>query len=63
MTGFEPWIYDVASNRSTHCATPSPLGSKFVLYQTNLHLDCGGGQVVSMFAFYSDDPSSNPAKA
>ena len=21
----------------------------------------GGGQVVSVFAFYSDDPSSNPA--
>ena len=23
----------------------------------------GGGQVVSMLAFYSDDPSSNPAEA
>ena len=23
---------------------------------------CGGGQVVSVLAFYSDDPSSNPAK-
>ena len=23
----------------------------------------GGGQVVSMLDFYSDDPSSNPAKA
>ena len=32
------------------------------------HLDkivkqgCGGGQVVSVLAFYSDDPSSNPAE-
>ena len=25
--------------------------------------DCGGGQVVSVFAFYSNDPSSNPAEA
>ena len=23
---------------------------------------CGGGQVVSVLAFYSDDPSSNPAE-
>ena len=23
---------------------------------------CGGGQVVSELAFYSDDPSSNPAE-
>ena len=26
-------------------------------------LGCGGGLVVSMLAFYSDDPSSNPAEA
>ena len=26
-------------------------------------MGCGGGQVVSMLAFYSDDPSSNPADA
>ena len=24
-------------------------------------LDCGGGQVVSVIAFYSDDPGSTPA--
>ena len=28
----------------------------------NLMLGRGGGQVVSMLAFYSDDPSSNPAE-
>ena len=26
-----------------------------------MSLGCGGGQVVSVLAFYSDDPSSNPA--
>ena len=25
-------------------------------------MGCGGGQVVSLLAFYSNDPSSNPAK-
>ena len=25
-------------------------------------MGCGGGQVVSVLAFYSDDPSSNPAE-
>ena len=25
-------------------------------------LGCGGGQVVSVLAFYSDNPSSNPAE-
>ena len=32
---------------------------------THLKIDClgrGGGQVVSVLAFYSDDPSSNPAE-
>ena len=28
-----------------------------------LMLGRGGGQVVSLLAFYSDDPSSNPAEA
>ena len=28
-----------------------------------LHVGRGGGQVVSMLAFFSDDPSSNPADA
>ena len=27
-----------------------------------VELGCGGGQVVSVLAFYSDDPSSNPAE-
>ena len=26
-------------------------------------MGCGGGQVVSVLAFFSDDPSSNPAEA
>ena len=29
----------------------------------NHRLGSGGGQVVSFLAFYSDDPSSNPADA
>ena len=28
-----------------------------------LNMGCGGGQVVSVLAFYSNNPSSNPAEA
>ena len=28
-----------------------------------IHKGRGGGQVVSMLAFYNDDPNSNPVKA
>ena len=31
--------------------------------QTNFSMGRGGGLVVSALAFYSDDPSSNPAEA
>ena len=30
---------------------------------TNFTVGRGGGQVVSMLTFYSDDPSSNPTEA
>ena len=32
-------------------------------HQTKSFSGRGGGQVVCMLAFYSDDPSSNPAEA
>ena len=36
--------------------------SSFRLRQICLRLVCGGGQVVSLLAFYSDNPSLNPAE-
>ena len=35
----------------------------FGILKQLLHEGRGGGQVVSVLAFYSDDPSSNPAEA
>ena len=39
--------------------------NEWTFEKSNLVLCCGrsGGQVVSVLAFYSDDPSSNPAEA
>ena len=34
-----------------------------LLVQTSCHWGRGGGQVVSVLAFYSDDPNSKPADA
>ena len=31
------------------------------MYKVKLFISCGGGHVVSLLAYYSDDPSSNPA--
>ena len=36
--------------------------SKRLPYVNHLSMGRGGGQVVSVLAFYSDDPSSNPAE-
>ena len=37
--------------------------NKFLNCGTMLHLGSGGGLVVSLFTFYSDDLCSNPAEA
>ena len=45
----------VASDLMVGCVALLPLVNNII------KLGCGGGQVVSILAFYSDDPSSNPA--
>ena len=37
------------------------MATAYVIQRT-VFMDRGGGQVVSMLAFYSDNPSSNPPK-
>ena len=74
MAGFEPGSSGEGSNPASNCAptTAQPYHflckdistksmSKF-FKQTNIDIGSGGGQVVSMLPFYSDDSSSNPAE-
>ena len=46
----------VKSNKGT-------LQQRYLPYKELPILVCGSGQMVSVLAFYSDDPSSNPADA
>ena len=78
MTGCEPWTSLFGSNLSTYWATTTAQGTYCLyrlssghwsyakldqeVWETLMSLGGGGGQVVSMLAFYFHDPSSNPAE-
>ena len=56
-------LLDKTLLQNYYCRHTAYFARKVYGDKQNLILGCGGGQVVSVLAFYSDNPSSNPAEA
>ena len=60
--GQSKFILDISIARGNFHWTQQKLDPPWRDRKKYFFLDCGGGQVVSLLIFYSNNPSSNPAE-